>query len=203
MGIGIGLYPKITINDITMTTPYTQGKGAKYDIEYLKREMFHPLKVYPVGSIYMSVDPTDPSELFGGGTWERIIKRFLLCENPKYTAYQTGATGGAYTHKITMDEMPKHAHDLPFFNNYTDYDTGEEDFKGVYGFGQTAAEACADMGVESTYEMWWTKSTTDGERQHNTADGNEPSYLTSYKGSGAAFSIMPPFVCVYMWKRIA
>ena len=33
--------------------------------------------VYPVGSIYMSVNPADPATIFGG-TWERINGRFLV-----------------------------------------------------------------------------------------------------------------------------
>lgn len=35
------------------------------------------LNAYPVGSIYMSVNSTNPDELFGG-TWEQIQGRFLL-----------------------------------------------------------------------------------------------------------------------------
>ena len=33
--------------------------------------------VYPVGSIYMSVNNIDPNELFLGTTWERLQDRFL------------------------------------------------------------------------------------------------------------------------------
>lgn len=35
------------------------------------------LNAYPIGSIYMSVNSTNPGELFGG-TWEQIQGRFLL-----------------------------------------------------------------------------------------------------------------------------
>ena len=47
--------------------------------------------VYPIGSIYMSVNPTDPSTLFGG-SWEQIQDRFLLASGSSYGA---GTTGGS------------------------------------------------------------------------------------------------------------
>lgn len=48
-------------------------------------------QIYPVGSIYMSVNSADPSTLFGG-TWERIQDTFLLAAGSSYSA---GSTGGA------------------------------------------------------------------------------------------------------------
>ena len=46
---------------------------------------------YPVGAIYLSVTEVDPSSLFGG-TWERIVGRFLLGAD---TTYAAGSTGGS------------------------------------------------------------------------------------------------------------
>lgn len=34
--------------------------------------------IYPIGSIYMNINNTDPSTLFGG-TWERIKRGYLTC----------------------------------------------------------------------------------------------------------------------------
>lgn len=63
---------------------------------------------YPVGSIYMSVNSSDPSTLFGG-TWERIQDTFLLAAG---TTYAAGATGGEATHTLTVQEMPSHTHNV-------------------------------------------------------------------------------------------
>lgn len=59
--------------------------------------------LYPIGSIYMSVNSTNPSQLFGG-TWVQISGRFLYCTNNSMD------TGGEATHKLTIDEMPSHNH---------------------------------------------------------------------------------------------
>ena len=66
-------------------------------------------KVYPVGSIYMSVNSTSPAALFGG-TWEEIQGRFLLGRSTGHTA---GSTGGEEEHTLTSNEMPAHTHNGP------------------------------------------------------------------------------------------
>lgn len=62
--------------------------------------------IYPVGSIYMSVNNTSPSILFGG-TWVQIQDRFLLASGSTYTG---GSTGGAATVALTSKQMPRHTH---------------------------------------------------------------------------------------------
>lgn len=64
--------------------------------------------IYPVGSIYMSVNNTSPAS-FIGGTWERIQDTFLLSAGSTYSA---GSTGGEATHVLTINEMPSHTHQL-------------------------------------------------------------------------------------------
>ena len=60
--------------------------------------------VYPVGSIYLSVNNTSPSTLFGG-TWEQIKDTFLLGAGDDY---DLGATGGEASVKLTISEIPVH-----------------------------------------------------------------------------------------------
>ena len=66
-------------------------------------------EVYPVGSIYMSVNATDPGTLFGG-VWQRIKERFLLASGDTHGA---GSTGGEFEHTLTVEEMPSHSHSMP------------------------------------------------------------------------------------------
>lgn len=69
--------------------------------------------VYPIGSIYMSVNAADPSTLFSGTSWEKLEGRFLLGSNSTYTP---GSTGGEATHTLTYNEMPKHTHPMYSYN---------------------------------------------------------------------------------------
>lgn len=80
-------------------------------------------EVYPVGSIFLSVNSTNPGTLFGG-TWVQISQgRFLLGES---SSYAVKSTGGEVTHTLTVDEMPSHAHDFYGFNINNSVLTGSD-----------------------------------------------------------------------------
>lgn len=84
-------------------------------------------EIYPVGSIYMSVNNTNPSTLFGG-TWSQIKDCFLLACGD---IYSNGSTGGEATHTLTINEMPSHYHN---YEAYIDKDPlGGYDKVLVYG----------------------------------------------------------------------
>ena len=63
-------------------------------------------KIYPIGSIYMNINSTNPTDLFGG-IWEQIKERFMLGCGDSHSA---GSTGGEFNHTLTVDEMPNHEH---------------------------------------------------------------------------------------------
>ena len=64
-------------------------------------------RVYPVGSIYMSVVNVSPAA-FLGGTWQAIEQgRMLMAAG---SSWQAGTTGGAAYHTLTVAEMPAHDH---------------------------------------------------------------------------------------------
>ena len=119
--------------------------------------------VYPVGSIYMSVNSTNPKNLFGG-TWEQIQGKFLLGMDSSYPA---GSTGGEATHKLTAAEMPTHAHYMAS-GNAGGNDTWKPD-AGWY--------LVTDVTDDTT--TWWAQigmNNAGGSEAHN----NMPPYLSVY-----------------------
>lgn len=116
--------------------------------------------VYPVGSIYMSVNSTNPKNLFGG-TWEQIQGRFLFGMNSSYPA---GSTGGEITHSLTIDEMPEHNHTIYYPNAGGPYGNANIGYPEASGTNMTW---CAEMCKTAP---------TGGGAAHN----NMPPYLSVY-----------------------
>ena len=120
-------------------------------------------KVYPIGAIYMSVNSTNPQNLFGG-TWVQIKDRFLLAAG---TTYKAGATGGEATHTLTNSEVPAHTHEMYSSNGGGD-GTWTPD-EGTY---------LVDS-VSTVKKTWWARlgmNTAGGGAAHN----NMPPYLAVY-----------------------
>ena len=137
----------------------------------------YPCPYYPVGSIYISINDTNP-KVFFGGTWEKINSKFLIAsgtaqgEAGEIYNFAVGGTGGEYSHKLTVNEMPKHGHySGDTSDGFLAHATGGSNWKG--GFTKTTSG-----------EMFWY-------RQPNDIGGN------GYHNN------LPPFLVVNMWKRTA
>ena len=72
-------------------------------------------KLYPVGSVYISFNSTDPSTLFGG-TWQRLKDTFLLANGDSYAP---NTTGGSATKTIGVNNLPQHTHSCSTVGNHT------------------------------------------------------------------------------------
>ena len=85
------------------------------------------LKVYPIGSIYISYNSTNPETLFGG-TWEAYGKgQTLVGIDTNQTEFNTvGKTGGEKTHTLTVDEMPIHNHTVTATGDVSSTFTGSQ-----------------------------------------------------------------------------
>lgn len=122
--------------------------------------------VYPVGSIYMSVNSTNPQTLFGG-TWQRIQGRFLFAADSKHAA---GSTGGEETHKLTASEIPDHKHSIDFYKNCQPGDEVSPSVTNYPAYGYPRGDY-----AHIPYEHQ-TSTMTGGDQPHN----NMPPYLAVY-----------------------
>lgn len=127
--------------------------------------------LYPVGSIYISVENVNPSS-FIGGSWSAITDRFLVGNGDKFTAGVSGGTT-SYALRACIGAV--------------------NDDVGSLGYWPTGS-----VGGSSTYQTNYKiggSTSTVTKINHSTVvcDGNQ--------GRSTAVSIKPPYLCVYMWKR--
>ena len=167
--------------------------------------------IYPVGSIYISVNNTSPSTLFGG-EWEQIQEKFLLSAGDTHIA---GTTGGEFTHTLTIDEMPAHNHTATIANSGNHNHDAYSD--GAGGHTHTVSDlshndgtyvvtgGASPIGVK-VGENWSTRTTSQAANHTHgihLEDSGTHSHSTtiSNTGSGVAMNITPPYLSVYMWQR--
>lgn len=72
---------------------------------HLANEIFK--LIYPVGSIYLSDNATNPSSKFGG-TWVQLKDHFLYAGSSFSTGNGTGTATNSHT--LTIDQIPSHNH---------------------------------------------------------------------------------------------
>jgi hypothetical protein len=135
--------------------------------------------IYPVGSVYISTNDINPKSIFGG-EWEQIKDRFLLAAGDIYGG---GRIGGESTHTLAYKELPETngkiiMHHAAIGTNIHQVEgcfTGNSVVQGKYRQGGTLLD---------------TSTVSIGEIIYSNGGQNEPH------------NNMPPYLTVYMWKRI-
>lgn len=142
-------------------------------------------KIYPVGSVYISVSNVNPSLLFGG-VWEQFATGRTLVGMGKYTDGngnwlnfdQIEQSVGEYYHKITQDELPDYYLRGLLWNNnlgpitFTDTPDGNAGFSLDYTYGPIQA-------------------------------GRDQYILMKSGGKDKYHYNVQPSIAVFMWKRIS
>lgn len=168
--------------------------------------------IYPIGSIYMSVNNANPQLLFGG-EWEQIQDTFLLSAGSTYTAGDTGGSPyiQAHTHTGTYTR-PTVSKSV----SSADSITGGSHSHALSGNNKTVQSGSSYMRPktystsESTVSGYTTSSTT---HTHSV-----PAHAHTLTGGGYSVGAvnglptgqttgdqgnMPPYLVVYVWKRTA
>lgn len=141
-------------------------------------------RIYPVGSIYMSVNNTDPGTLFGG-TWEKYAGGYV------YSAFssigQTEFHGwGTQSHVLTTSEMPAHTH------------TGTTSTNGAHThtYGAWKPKRASDGSK-------WPTADNDGDYTTSSNGNHNHTFTTDSTGGSAGHTHEIATIDVFMWKRIS
>lgn len=142
--------------------------------------------IYPVGSIYITLNEKSPREILGIGTWERIEDRFLLGVGSSNEAIDTDINhkGGSFSHQHNLhagneDDGCTAIARLDFGNVNMLFDLTSDGvpFVPTVSLGHSQTPGTSNMDLRS-----------------------QAIALDGYTGTGAN---IPPYLTVYMWKRIS
>lgn len=157
-------------------------------------EKYYPAPYWPIGSIYISVVNTNPSQWFGG-TWEAFAKgRTLVGVDTSQTEFnKVMKTGGANSSRYTPAGSNKGTaltvNQIPSHNHYTSqvYDAGGSGID--FPVGTVKSDRVSKAG---NYWWNWTASTGGGQTHTHT-----------FTGKAATLSRLQPFITCYIWIRTA
>lgn len=169
------------INDNQTNEKYVQLKDENNLKTYLLAY------IYPVGSIKMTADNTNPSTYLGG-TWVAWgAGKVPVGVDTTDTDFATvEKTGGEKEHILTTNEMPSHEHTTMYdYYGNTYLDGGLVKMSGTPSFETEKSSNCyivSRSGVDLT--------------DHYVA-------ITGSQGSGRGHNNLQPYITCYMWKRTA
>lgn len=133
--------------------------------------------IYPIGSIYLSVNNKNPGEIFGGN-WEELPRDCYLLTAPT-SQTEIGTGGSFYTEDtvLTIDQIPSHQHTIS--NN------GNTDLPITIN-----AQSNAGTGYQIQYRY---------------GSASNPKILADYVGGdkGHNHKFQPPYYQLYAWKRVS
>ena len=198
-------------------------------IRAVKEDVFN--LIYPVGSIYMSVNNVSPATLFGG-EWESLENRFLVGAGSGYSAGSKGGSDSAditHTHNMEHTHTMAHTHNMVHTHPFnlpdhqhigsTGYDQNE--FYWSQAYGSETVDTQNAYVVRPSYQQLGrarlaltsgvygavsgntgvSSAGFTGDASNSTTSG--ASTTNTGESSKSSVSTVPPYLAVYMWKRVA
>lgn len=157
---------------------------------------------WPINSIYISVDPKNPKEIFGFGEWEAFATGRVLIStgsdkdaNEEAKLIALNAKGGTYNEKLVIDNLPAHKH-------------GGEGFKvEVAEGGEHRHEMKTYSEAMSIHDIMGRRFREGGTHTDFTETGGKHTHTGTVTGESdetgkdTPHNNMMPYFGVHMWKR--
>ena len=166
-------------------------------------------EVYPVGSIYMSVNNTNPSTFFGG-TWVSWGEgRVPVGVGNGYSIGAQGGnasvtfkpTGGVAPTALGIRQIPYHSHRIWAVNRHISVQGGGGD--GNYNALYTSSM----HEVPTDVEVGWSENAYNGIGPDGRVDENNQAvgeaHMHGLSMNNTTIDVRQPYITCYMWKRTA
>lgn len=181
-----------------------EDEGDLVTLKYLRGSA-----MWPVGSIFMTVDSRNPSEILGFGTWEKFAQGRVIvgtgtttdASNDTRTVVNE-AKGGSYSAKLTDKNVPAHSHAVGTLAVEDDgahehnVDLRVHDYAIVNNNHWTTPRGDI-AGENSRFQNVQGAKTSKGGGAHSHKLTGE----TAAYGEGKAFDTAPPYIGCNIWVR--
>ncbi len=162
---------KVVINNVEQPPSLTNSTIKFFDL------------MFPVNSIYLTADNTNPTTRFSGTTWELVSEGRYLAGvgtgsdingvSKTITEGSNLDSTGEYEHVLTISELPNHSHDQ---NNRIE-----------------SSRQLVDISLGIPVERGRSDDIDDGKSSLSTK--------TTSTGESQSHNNTPPYFGVYVWKR--
>ena len=123
--------------------PMALGPEAlKAYFDFMKTQLLD--SIYPVGTIYTSVQNVSPAS-FLGGTWEALNEGRVLIGAG--TAHPAGETGGSETVALTTAQMPSHNHSASFSGSCGTGGSHSHSISGSLSSSGSHSHSCSGLSI--------------------------------------------------------
>lgn len=205
----------------SVNTAVNTANNAANTAEQVKVEMDAVTnKIYPVGSIYISVNNANPASFFGGSWTAFATGRTIVGVDTSQGEFNSVEKAGghkelqSHAHGLNnhVHSLNNHTHTVP---NHVHTMQGAGNHYHYLGINKDAVQKGTSYNKPNNFESGSTsyKSNTTGNHSHTmnssgtcTTGGNSGntggnSGNTTSAGGGNAGNLQP-YITVYMWKRI-
>lgn len=142
--------------------------------------------IYPIGSIYMSVENINPSTLFKNTQWSQIQDKFIAAAGSTLTINEsTGSASKNYSitgvvdgHRLKIEEIPSHAHNI----YYHTHESNEALSTSTNGSHQHEIKAEVGLNSASTNCINLRKAYIKSDSGVNTGGPDDDLNGIGYKG---------------------
>ena len=166
--------------------------------------------VWPVGSIFMTIDSRNPKEILGFGEWTKFANGRVIVGSGSTTDTSSEARtftneqrGGNYRVKLVEGNIPEHKHKLTKLKTNSDGAHKHKVDLRVHDYAIGNNNYWTGPNGDIAGESKRFQNTQFAQTQNDGAHTHELSGETDAYGKGDAFDTVMPYIVCNIWVRVA